>query len=91
MNRGRGVEILIVSFDTAVVLLTNELEELEALVVVDVVVVVDISVLVEILSGSTEVQLFLEYRLFDTSRGMMKTIKEEKYQATRTAKVTNTG
>ena len=75
-------------------LLTTELDVLEELeVVVDVieVVVVEISVLVEIISGSTEEQLVLVNKLLDTSRGMMKTIKEEKYQATRTARVTNTG
>ena len=90
MNSGREVEILEVSFGD-VELLANELDELEALVVVVVEVVVDISVLVEIESGSTEEQLSLEYKLFDTSSGMMKTIKAEKYQATRTARVTNTG
>ena len=89
----RGVEILEVSFKV-VELLTTELDVLEELeVVVDVVevVVVEISVLVEIVSGSTEEQLVLVNKLLDTSRGMMKTIKEEKYQATRTARVTNTG
>ena len=29
--------------------------------------------------------------VFDTSRGMMKIIRKEKYQATKTARVTKTG
>ena len=57
------------------------------------VVDVEVEVLVDVKFASSDwfdmVQLL--YIVFDTSRGMINIMRKEKYQATRTAKVTKTG